>query len=826
VDAADTWETAMDTLISDLRFGIRRLRRSPAFTAIAILSLGLGIGANTAIFSLVNAVLFQKPPLEEPERLLDIFFQQPDFSHGPFSYPDFRDMQADTRAVFTSMAAVKFALLQRDVGNRIESLTAEAVTGEYFTVRGLSAALGRLFTADDDIAPGGHPIVVLNHAYWRSAFAGDPGVIGQEMRLNGASYQIIGVAPEEYAGALRGLAPQLYVPMMMMDRLLPSGSSQFEERNSHSLFVTARLAPGVSEASARTALANVTQRFRSEYPDKWQAGTDILTVPTEEVIVNPTFDGVLWAAAGLLSVVVGLVLLIACANLAGFLLAQAQDRRKEIAIRLALGARRSSLMRQLLTETTALALTGGLFGTALSVWLLGALTGADLPLPFPITLDLAPDARVLAFTLLISMVAGVLFGLVPALQSTNPDVAPTLKDESAGGEARRVLPLRDLLVAGQMAASLVLLVACGLFVRSLQSMRNTDPGFGAPPAALVSFNVPADRYTEEQGRLLVRRALERIQAIPAVTAAGLTSNIHLNLLNTITMDVIVPGHEPPAGRSFFEIDEAVVDPGFFTAMGIPIVSGRNFDDAIDVTGAPEAVIVNQQMVELFWPGEDAIGRVFREDDTEYRIVGVTPTVKIRSLGEAPRPFIYRPYSQANISFPTFVVQTRTDAQAILEPIAATLRDLDPDIVLFEMKTLERHLATLLVPMRLGALVLLALATLALILAAIGLYGVVSYAVARRAREVGIRMALGADSAQVVGLMMRNGLRLVLAGGAFGLLLAVVLARAVSSLLFGVKPFDPVTFVIVPAALSAVAALAAWLPARRASRIDPIRALRS
>jgi predicted permease len=326
--------------------------------------------------------------------------------------------------------------------------------------------------------------------------------------------------------------------------------------------------------------------------------------------------------------------------------------------------------------------------------------------------------------------------------------------------------------------------------------------------------------------LLVRRALERIQAIPAVTAAGLTSNIHLNLLNTITMDVTVPGHEPGAGRSFFEIDEAVVDPGFFTAMDIPIVSGRNFDDAIDVTGAPEAVIVNQQMVELFWPGEDAIGRVFREDDTEYRITGVTPTVKIRSLGEAPRPFIYRPYSQANTSFPTLVVQTRTDAEAILEPIAATLRDLDPDIVLFEMKTLERHLATLLVPMRLGALVLLALAMLALSLAAIGLYGVVSYAVARRAREVGIRMALGADSAQVVELMMRNGLRLVLAGGAFGLVLALVLARAVSSLLFGVKPFDPVTFVIVPAALSAVAALAAWLPARRASRIDPIRALRS
>jgi len=458
--------------------------------------------------------------------------------------------------------------------------------------------------------------------------------------------------------------------------------------------------------------------------------------------------------------------------------------------------------------------------------LLDALTGADLPLPFPITLDLAPDARVLAFTFLVSVVAGVLFGLAPALQSTNPDVAPTLKDEGTGGGPRRMLPLRDLLVAGQMAVSLVLLVAGGLFLRSLLSMRSTDPGFGTAPAGLVAFQVPSDRYTEAQGRLLIDNALQRIAAIPGVSAAGITSNIHLNVLNTNTDDFTVPGIQPPAGRTAFEIDEAVVDAGFFDAVDLPILRGRNFNRALDQPGSPGVVIVNEAVVDLLWPGEDAVGRVMYDGDRELRIVGVTRTARIRSLGEAPRPFVYRPYSQAYTSFPTLVARTQTSAESLLEPLAVVLRSLDPDIVIFEMETMERHLAALLLPMRLAAVVISAVAFLALALASIGLYGVVSYAVARRTREVGIRMSLGASADDAVRLLMRGGLRLVLGGAAAGLALAFLSARALQGLLFGVQPVDPLTFIAVPATLLAVALLASWLPARRATRIDPLRALRS
>lgn len=814
----------MDTLRQDLRYAWRRIRRYPGFTLIAILSLALGIGANTAIFTLVDAVLFTRPQLSNPDELVDVYYRQIGFEYATWSYPDFTDLGAVSDGVFSHVAASKMTFAQRDVGEGVETLSGELVSGEYFTVRGLRPAAGRLLGPEDDVAPGAHPVVVLSHAFWQRAYGGDPAAVGRDIRLNGGTYTIVGVAPEDWRGQMKGLEPAVYVPILMTDRLEPS-TNQLGSRGSHSIFLTARLAPGATLEGARVVMDNFTQEMRAAHPDEWAPENGVRLVPSLDVIMNPMVDGVIMAVAGVLTIVVGLVLLIACANLASFLLAQARDRRREVAIRLALGARRTALIRQLLTETTLLALVGGAAGTVVAIVLLRALETADLPLPFPITLDLTPDAGVLAFTFVLSLVAGALFGLAPALQSTRPDLAPTLKDETAGGGRPRKVTARNVLVVGQVAASLVLLVVASLFVRSLVARSDIRVGFGEEPAAIVSFGMPTDRYPADEGRLLMNRVLNEVRALPSVVEAGITENIHLNLLNTNWTGVQVDGHTPPPGQDGFNIDDAEVDAGFFGAMGIDLLRGRVFDAGIDVPDAPRVAMVNQAFVERFWPGEDGVGRTFRIDTAQYSVVGVVETVKIRSMGEAPRPFLYRAYSQRYTSYPTLVARTRGPADGAAAEIFSILRSQDPDLVIVETKTMDRHLGGLLIPFRLGALVIGSVALLALVLAVIGLYGVVSYAVASRTREVGIRMSLGADRAKVVRLVMGGGVRLVAVGAGIGVVVAAAGAMLLRGLLYGVPPLDPVTFLVVPLLLAGVALLAAWVPARRASRIDPVRALK-
>jgi predicted permease len=457
--------------------------------------------------------------------------------------------------------------------------------------------------------------------------------------------------------------------------------------------------------------------------------------------------------------------------------------------------------------------------------LLRALLGMENPLPIEITLDLAPDARVLLFTITISILAGVLLGLAPALQSTRRDVASAIKDANTGGGKPSRVSLRNVLVAGQVAASLVLLVMASLFLRSLLARQNTDVGFGAAPAATVTFVVPTDKYTAETGRLFLRRALDDVARLPGVANVGVTSNLHLNITSTNWIDVNVDGHTPADGASAFQIDFNVADAGWFDAVGIRLLRGRLFDEAIDHPDAARVAVVNQAFVDRFWPGEDGLGRTIRSDDGELRVVGVVATARIRTLGEAPRPFIYQPISQRFSRYITLVARTDGNPDHLLPDVFSTLRDLSRDIVFIETKTMERHLSTMLFPARLGALAVGAAASLALLLAIIGLYGVVSYAVASRAREVGIRMSLGAEGASVVRLMMSGALSVVGVGIVVGLLLAVAGGSLLEGLLFGVRAFDPLTLTAVPVLLLLVALLAAWLPARRASRIDPVRALR-
>jgi predicted permease len=702
------------------------------------------------------------------------------------------------------------------------------VTGNYFPTLGIEAELGRTILPEDDVAPGAHPVVMLGHGHWLKSFGGDPGVIGRETRIGGRPYTIIGVAPADYEGHFRGLAPAFFLPRMMLNEVSPAHYDQLEARGDHGTFVKGRLRPGVTLARAQTAADAVAERLRESAIEDWDPQARFLFVPTSDVILYPPFDRFVRAAAWLLMVVVGLVLLMACVNLASFLLARAIDRRKEVALRIALGASRGRLVGQLLTETLLLAFCGGIAGVALGQGLLAVLLGADLPLPLPLTLDLSLDATVLGFSLLLSALAGLLLGLAPALQTTNPNVSVTIKDETAGVGRSGGFTLRNALVVIQVATSMILLVGAGLFLRSFQRIQTVDPGFGREPSAILTVMLPGTRYSDEEGTRFEKRLEERLLQVPGVTAVGVTSNLHLNTLNTQNMSVNVDGIEPPEGRDSHMVDRATVSAGFFGAAGVRILRGRNFEEN-DLPDSPPVAIVNQAFVEKFWPGQDALGRMIRrpdEGDEDLMVVGVAATAKIRSLGEAPRPFVYVPFSQRYTSFLTVVVKTAADPERTAIDVLAAARELDPQLWVWESKTMARHLGIVLLPARLSALLLSAFAAVALALASIGLYGIVSYSVSQRSREVGIRMSLGADGGSVVGMLLGSGLKLVGVGAAAGILASFAATPVLASLLFGIRPTDVVSFVGMPLLLIAIATLSAYIPARRASRVDPVRALRA
>ncbi len=825
--ASERRDSHFRLLWRNLQYGARRLGRKPGFTLIAVLSLAVGIGANTAIFSLINAILLREPPLKAPEELVNLYISTPDFPYSTFSYPDFRDLRDETGEVFSGVSATRAILAQVDRDGSIEMLLGEAVSGNYFTLLGVEAQLGRTLLPEDDVAPGAHPVVVLSHGYWQSAFGGDPDVVGQAIRLNGRPYTVVGVAPVDYTGNLRGLEPPLFVPIMMMNELMATTRDEMEARGNHSIFVKARLKAGASMAEAQVATEGVALRLAEAQTDNWDPRGSFLLIPTEEVLLFPPFDRFVRAAAWLLMIVVGLVLLMACMNLASFLLAQALDRRKEIALRLALGANRRGLVGQLLTETVMLSLLGGVAGVVVAAGSLRFLLGADLPLPLPVSLDLGLDWTVLGFSLLISLIAGIFLGLVPALQSTRPDLASTLKDETVGAGRSGKWTLRNALVVAQVTVSLVLLVGAGLFLRSFQQVQSVDPGFGRNPAAILTVMVPATRFTEDEGRVFARGMLDRFGQLPGVEAVGMIDNLHLNTLNTQSIGFNVDGVEPPPDREGHTADRATVDPGFYEAVGIQILRGRNFSDR-DLPDRPQVAIVSEAMARKFWSSpEEALGRVIRrDDDPDLLVIGVAGDAKVRSLGEAPRSFIYLPYSQAYSSFLTVVARTSLDPERLALEMLATGRGLDPEFWVWETKTMDRHLGVVLLPARLSALLLSVFAGLALALASVGLYGVVSYAVSQRTREVGIRMSLGATPGGIVRLLMQSGLKLVAVGGVIGLTLALAVSRLLGRLLFGVASADLFTFVTVPAVLVVAAILAAYVPARRASQVDPVTALRA
>jgi len=810
----------------EFKYALRRLVRSPGFTLVAVLSLALGIGANTAMFSLVNAVLIRQLPLKDPDQLVDIYTSEPDgYAYSMTSYLDFTDLRAHND-IFTDVVGMRTFLARVDRGGRPAMAFGEVVSSDYFEALGVPMSLGRSFLPEEDAMPGAYPVVILGYRTWVKDFGKDPGVLGQTVRLNGTPFTVVGVAPEAFTGSVPVVVTAYFAPLMVSDELLAAmmGSDPLQQRGSRSMLVKARLRPGVTIQQVNESLKAFSAGLAERYPDT-NENHIMSALPTGDVALHPLVDRMLKPVAALLLGVVGLVLLIACANLASFLLARAEDRRKEIAVRLALGAGRIALIRQLLVETTVLALLGGGAGILLANWTLKLLTTFQLPIPIVIQFDIPLDRTVLLFTAGLSLLAGVAFGLAPALQATNPDVAPTLKNEAGRIGRPGRFNLRNALVMTQVALSFVLLIGAGLFVRSLRKAQLIDPGFYTGPAAFLWPIPELSGYdTPEKRQDFYREAEERLLADPVIDAVALADRMPLGSAIQ-SSGYVLPGVPSEAPDGNWDIDNAHVSPSYFATMDVAIERGRGFEQA-DAEG-DRVVVVSETFVNRFYAGEGVVGRSIEDGKgSPLRIIGVARDTKVRTLGEDPRPFIYEMEGQPSFVGGELMVRGRGTGPELRAAARRVLHDLDPDLVYVETKTMNEYLAFTLFPPRMAALLLSVFGGLALLLAAVGIFGVVSYAVSKRTRELGIRMSLGASARDLTAMAVGGGMRLVLVGGTVGVVLAIAVTWALKSFLYGIGTTDLVTFAAIPAILSAVALVAALVPALRAATVDPVRALRS
>jgi len=810
----------MRSLINDIRYGLRNFVKRPGFTAIAIVTLALGIGANTAIFSLVNTVLLRPLPVPHPEELTEVygtFHNGADYTIQSYlNYKDYRDRND----VFSGLIAYRFAPMSISHESRNERIWGYLVSGNYFDVLGVQPFLGRYFTPEEDRTPGAYPLAVISYGCWQKRFASDRGIVGRALSLNGRTFTVIGVAPQGFNGTEVAYGPEIFVPMAMAHEVEP-GSNWLESRDSDNLFAVGRLKPGVTTAQAEKALAAITLQLAKEYPHENEGRGVRLLTPG---LFIPDIRNSVISFSSVLMGVVGLVLLLACVNLANLLLARATERRKELAIRLAMGASRARIVRQLVTESVMLSLAGGLGGLLLAAWINNLVASIKLPTDIALVFDLHLDWRVLAFALAVSLATGVFFSLLPALQSSNPELVPALKDDSSLSGFRRSR-LRNSLVVVQVAVSLVLLVCAGLVVRSLQVAQKTRPGFTPENAVALSFDLGLQGYTEEKGRAFQRQLIERTQTIPGVRSVALTSTVPLTLDYSYT-SIYVEGQ---AITSTNELPVAVpneISPNYFHTMEIPL-RGRDFTERDDKEESRVAII-NETFARRFFPGREAIGRRFNfsgPDKPYWEVVGVAADGKYNSLGEDPKAAFYRPLLRDYSTNATLVARTTGDSNSALAALRGELLRMDSALPLYNVQTLSEHMNVPLFPFRMAAAVLGSFGVLAIVLAAIGIYGVMSYVVASRTREIGVRIAVGAAKRDVLILIIKQGMTLAIIGLGSGLLIAFGVAQLMAKLLFGVSPVDLVTFAGVTLLLGLVAVVACYIPARRAMKVDPLVALR-
>jgi predicted permease len=826
----------MDWLTHDLRYASRTLVKAPGFTSIVVLTLALGIGANTAIFTLMDQVLVRALPVQDPASL--VTFDAPGPNHGrfegdhAFSFPMYVDFR-DRNTVFSDVFARFPIALTMLHENRSERVKGDLVTGTYFRALGLHAAAGRLFGPSDDVVPGGHPIAVLSHGFWLRRFGGTQAIIGRTIRLNGQPMTVVGVGPAGFNGTDTGRAPDVFVPVAMKAQMTPTYDGLHDRRYMW-LQVMARLKPGVSREQASAAMNVLFRQIREQEVKEITSTSASFKKRFVEakLLVEPGGRGFssvrdqFSTPLVVLMSLVGLVLLIACANVANLLMARAPARQREIGIRLALGASRGRIIGQLLTESLMLSIIGGLLGILVSIWTGDLLLGA---LPFESasrTFTSTPDGRVLVFALVVSLLTGVAFGLVPAWQTARPQLVSSLKEEGGGVVSTGHVSLRKGLVVAQVALSLLLLVGAGLFVRSLWNLRTLDPGFRVEGLTTFSLDPTLSGYSDTQSRNLYKRLLEAIGQQPGVLHVSLASTTPLSGDLSI-MTVSVDGYKAKEGE---DMNPHVnwVGPGYLETMGIPLVAGREFT-AADVAGAPRVAIVSEKTAHYFFGHLNPIGRRFgfgRGKPTDIEIVGVAKDGKDLDLRADVARLVYIPFDQdEGLGGVAVFVRTASPGSPNADALRRVVRQFDPGIPVVDVKSMSAVANDSLFIERMVAMLTACFGALATLLAAVGLYGVMSYAVARRTREIGLRMALGADRRSVVWLVMREVTILVVMGVGLGLPLAIGFSRVVQAQLFEVSPADPLTLLAAAATLATVALLSGYVPAAAASRVDPMIALR-
>lgn len=813
----------MGTLLQDVRHAARLMLKNPGFAAVAVLTLALGIGANTTIFSIANALFLQPLPVKDAERLVAVYTtdkRNPGFA--PMSHLNWKDYRKHND-VFESMLGYDWTVMSVATGGEARMLVGQLVSGNYFDMLGVSAALGRTFEPREDEAEA--PVAVLSHGFWTKSLGADASVVGRSITINSQAFTVIGVAPARFTGTDVGVRPELWLPMSMNRVIRPDDATNwYEERRGLFVNTLGRLKPGVTVSQALSALQARAANLERDFPND-NKGRSVALVRLAEATINPGARGGFVAATSMLMTVVGFVLLVACANVSNLLLARALARRREIAIRLAMGATRRRLVRQLLTESVMLALPGALFGLLIAAWAQGALFSLLPALPFPITIDLklGMDVRVLLFTTLVALGAGVLFGLVPALQASRPELLEDLKDLSgvrSGKQGR--FGVRNVLVASQVALSLVAIVGAFLFVRSLGAAQRVDPGFEARNLVTMSFDVGLQGYSREKGEVFFQEVRERVSSLPGVAAAALAQGGPLQ--GTLLRSVFLEGGDPN-DRTLIQVNP--VGPGYFEATAVRILRGRALGEQ-DRTGAPKAVVVNETMAKKMWPNADALGKRFRffNDPELSEVVGVAKDAKYNGLGENPQNYIYESLLQRYSTGVTLIVRTASPPELLVETVRRELSSLDRTLPIVGVSTISQTLRNALWAPRVGASLLAIFGGLALLLASIGIYGVMSYVVRQRQREIGIRMAPGARGSDILRLMLRQGMLVVAGGVGAGLLLAFGLTRLVSSMLFGISPTDPLSFGLTALVLAATALVANLIPARRAAALDPAVTLRS
>ena len=816
----------MENLLKDLRYAFRSLVKRPGFTIVAILTLALGIGINTTVFSLANSVFLRQLPVASPQNLVWMFSDR----DNPSSYPEYLEYQQQTQ-LFDGVMAYEWVRLNMGSNGQSERVEGTLVSGNYFDVLGVRAELGRTFVPDEDKTPGASPVAVISHDLWRHRFNSDPTVVGKSIVLNGVQFTVVGVGPHDFVGTEEAFPRQIWIPLMMQASVRPgpagAGNASFNNRNVRNLNVMARLKHGVTLRQAQAGMNVVATRLAQNYPES-NANFQIALYTAGNG--RPAFRSLLKPVTQILLGVVGLVLLITCANVANLLLARAARRRKEVAIRLTLGATRTRLIRQLLTESIVLAVAGGLAGLFLNIWLVNFLTALKPAVPLPVNVEFHTDWRVLGFTLLVSVLAGIIFGLVPALQASKQDLGPALKDQSQQlGDRRRMFSLRNALVIGQVALSIVVLIGAGLFLRSLNHARNIDPGFDAEHILTLSFNTAAQKYEATKAEQFYQQLINRVQALPGIQSVSLAQSAPLSYFYSPAIDspVFVEGHEPPPGENPPLAGNNAIGPNFFRTLGVTLISGREFTDR-DREGAPRVAIVNETLVRNLFPNTDPIGqrlRVLSRQPSSWEIVGVVKDSKYRSLGEDATPYIFLPYLQNPQPAMALHVRTSGNPSDVAAAVRREAQTLDPNLPAFNVISLADNIDISLFPARFGAVLLGVFGFLALLIASIGIYGVMSYGVSERTHEMGIRMALGARGSDVLRLVISQGMWLALIGVAIGAGLALAVTRVVKSYLYDVSVTDPLTFIGIAVLLIGVALLACYVPARRATKVNPLEALR-